>query len=445
MKKVFMSITLMLGLIILTACSLFGTKPGENDIVVWADATYWGGTNGELVTEFLEKYTEETEINVIFAPQADLDTRLRSAAQGGESPDVVIWDRWETTRYIREDRFVKINDYVTKDGIDLAEYQQEALSEMMMGDDVYGLPLDIDAWGFWVNKTALNEAGINKLPETWDELRTAAKAMTKYDDQGRMTRAGMNLNISGSFYSFLQTAGGEMLNEDGSRVAFNTESGAAVLQYLYDMIHVDGIYDRDFGAGSQGGGVDDPFLTGRLAIQSNSLLNGTSFYETYADGSFEYEFIPFPKGPSTELEIDGKVGEFAGGLMGGFGLAIPVTSTKQDGAWDLIKYWITDTDNAVAWSEISGLIPSKLSVIEDPAMLDIPNVRNVIEVLPYLKVRPSVEGYTSVETSVIMSKIEGFLFEGAYDRGNPTTRDKAQAALNDMEKLANEILEFTQS
>ena len=75
--------------------------------MIWANADYWGGTNGDIVTRFLDTYTEETGTRVIFAPQADLDTRLKSAAIDGESPDIVIWDRWETVRYIRENRFVK--------------------------------------------------------------------------------------------------------------------------------------------------------------------------------------------------------------------------------------------------------------------------------------------------------------------------------------------------
>lgn len=445
MKKIVVITMTLLMSLILTACGLLGDKVTDNDLVIWANADYWGGTNGEIVEEFLQLYTEETGVRVFFAPQADLDTRLKSAGIDGESPDLVIWDRWETVRYIREDRFVKINDYMDASGVSINEFQQEAAKEMMSGQDVYGLPLDVDAWGFWINKTLLAEAGITKLPRTWDEFQEAAIAMTEFQG-GTMTRAGMNLNISGLFYSFLQTAGGEILTTDANGKpipAFNSPYGEAVLTWFYEMVHTHKVYDFAFGSSSQGGSVDDPFLTQKVAMQANSLLNGSSFYETYSDGSFEYEFVPFPQGPSSALATEeNPAASNAGGLMGGFGLAIPVTSTKQDGAWELMKYWVADLDNVIKWSEISKLIPAKLEVINNPAMKDIPNVRNVIDVLDSLRTRPQTPGYTSVETGVIMPTIDGFLFEGAYDRGNPTTLDKVKAALAAMERQALEILEF---
>lgn len=444
MKKIFLVLTATLLTLTLTACGLFGTGPGENDLVIWANADYWGGTNGDVVIEFLETYTEETGIRVIFAPQADLDTRLKSAAIDGESPDVVIWDRWETVRYIAEDRFVRINDFMDASGVNIDEFQAEAAREMMSGSDIYGLPLDVDAWGFWINKTLLAEAGINALPTTWDEFEEAAIAMTKFEGD-KMVRAGMNMNISGLFYSFLQTAGGEILDLSGDtpQAAFNSPEGEAVLTWFYEMVNTHKVYDFEFGSSTQGGGVDDPFLTQRVAMQANSLLNGTSFYSTYSDGSFDYEFVPFPKGPSADLSTPtNPASSNGGGLMGGFGLAIPVTSTKHQAAWDLINYWVVEIENVERWAELSQLIPAKLEVINRPSMMDIPNVRNVLPVLDDLRARPQTPGYTSIETGVIMPLIDGFLFEGAYDRGNDTTLKKVQAALGAMERQANDILAF---
>ena len=371
-------------------------------------------------------------------PQSDLDTKLKSVANGAESPDVVIWDRWETVRYINEDRFVCIDDYMSESGVEADDFQQEALAEMSQDGKYYGIPLDIDVWGLWINVTALHEEGIQELPDTWDELRAAAIALTEKDASGKMTRAGMNMKISGSFYSFLLTAGGEILSEDETQFTVNNEYGRAALQFLWQLTNEDKVFDEALATGS---GASDPFLTGKIAIQVNSLLNGTNFYDQYSDGSFEYEFVPFPKGPSEEFTEEGNTANsHLGGMMGGFGLAIPVTSEKQDAAWDLINWWVCDTENAIEWSELSGLMPAKLEILESDRMKEIPNVRNTLEVLPYLKTRPTTAGYTAIETSVIMSKIDGLLFSNAY-RGT-TALDKINSCLADMEKAGNEILEF---
>lgn len=445
MKKIFSTIAILLLAITLAACNgddNGGDLGDENPerLVVWADNTYWGGENGKLVSAMLDEYEAETGIEVIYEAQPDLDNKLRGASLGGESPDLIIWDRWQTTMYINDGLLVNLDQFIKADAIDTNEYQQEALNEMIKDGSVYGFPLDIDAWGYWVNKTLLAEAGINELPSTWDELRTAAIALTKYDGSGNMTRAGINLDSPGAFFSYIQTAGGSVFT-DNDELNFNSAAGASVLTYWYDMIHVDKVFDKAFG--SSQGGADDPFVTQRFAIQSNSLLNGSQFYKTYIGDKFEYEFIPYPQGPSTEFATtENPAGTNHGGLMGGFGLAVPKTATYKKAAWNLIKWWITDTDNQVKWSEISGLIPAKLSIIEDPRMKEIPNVRNIIDSLPYIKARPKVSGYTSIETSVFMNKIGSLLFEGGYVRGNDTTAKRVQACLNDMEQTAQSILDF---
>lgn len=464
MKKLLGSILTLSLSLSLIACGPGGDEVSSDiasektpeKLVVWSDSTYWGGENGKLVAEMVKLYTEDTGIKVIYEAQPDLKSKLRGAAFGGESPDLIIWDRWETVSFINEGRLVNLDQFIEEDNINLQDYQQVALDEMTHDGSVYGFPLDIDAWGYWVNKTMINQVNVERkaaglpevkvLPSTWDELRETAKAATKYDANGKVIRAGVNLNSAGSFFSYMQTAGGNLLSYDENGYAtsaFNTEEGFSVLKYWYDMIHVDKVYDKALG--SSQGGADDPFVTQRFAIEINSLLNGTQFYKEYVKDAFEYEFIPFPKGPSTEFATATNLaGTNGGGLMGGFGLAVPATATYKRGAWDLIKWWITDSDKAMKWSEISNLVPAKLSIINDDRMKEIPNVRNILPVLADLKARPKVDGYPSVETSVFMAKITSLLFEDGYVRGNPTVDARIRACLADMEKTANEIFEFSQ-
>ena len=457
MRKLLGFITVLLLAVALVACD-GGTQGGEGDeevdkLTIWADSTYWGGENGKLVNEMVKLYQEETGIEVIYEPQPNLKDKMKGAKLGGETADVVIWDRWETVAFVDDDSLVDLKRYIEEDDINLEEYQQEALSEMIDGDGIYGLPLDIDAWGYWVNKTLVREANarlkaegkpeVQELPKPWDELRETAIATTKRDANGKMTVAGMNLDTAGSFYSYIQTAGGQMLKEEGgqTKAAFNTPQGRMVVQFWYDLIHEHKVFSQEL-LGT-GGGTDDPFVTQLVAIQSNSLLNGSRFYEQYVGDKFEYEFIPFPKGPSSDLALTPEdAGKYAGGLMGGFGLTVPSTSRKQRAAWNLIKWWITDTDKVIQWANISQLIPAKISVIEELKAENIPNVRNVLDVLPYLKVRPKAKGYPSVETAVVMGLIPTVLFGDGYLRGNDTPAKRINALLNDMEKQANETFIF---
>lgn len=459
MKKLFTLLTLLLFGVFLVACD-GDSGGGQGDetpdkLTVWADNTYWGGENEKLVKTMLADYEEETGIKVVYEALPNLRDAINASFLGGETADVIIWDRWETSSYVKEDKLVKLNKFLESDNINLEEYQQEALGEMMVADGVYGMPLDVDAWGYWVNKTkvraaneklkAAGEPEVQELPRTWDELRETAIATTEFDSSGKMTVAGLNVNTAGSFFSYMQTAGGELLtvDEKGSPISnFNNEYGRAVITYWYDLIHTHNVFEAGFT--STVGGADDPFIAQKIVIQANSLLNGSHYYNEYIGDQFEFEFIPFPKGPSSEFaEATGEeAGSNGGGLMGGFGLVIPDNSKSQKAAWNLIKWWITDTEKVVRWSEISQLIPAKLSVIEELKAKDIPNVRNVLEILPDLRVRPQVEGYTSVETGVFMAEIPTVLFADGYIKGNPTPAARINALLKAMERKANETFEY---
>lgn len=67
---------------------------------------------------------------------------------------------------------------------------------------------------FWVRRDLMREAGIDKIPETWDELRTACQAMQRGGVYGAplpFSRTGMT---SLTFIGFIHLAGGHVFTPD---------------------------------------------------------------------------------------------------------------------------------------------------------------------------------------------------------------------------------------
>jgi multiple sugar transport system substrate-binding protein len=62
--------------------------------------------------------------------------------------------------------------------------------DVLIGDQIYGLPLALDTMVLFYNKNFLNNAGIPQPPATWTEFREQVKKMTKQDKQGNITQAG---------------------------------------------------------------------------------------------------------------------------------------------------------------------------------------------------------------------------------------------------------------
>ena len=89
----------------------------------------------------------------------------------------------------------------------------------------YGLPfLEGSRASMYWNKTYFQEAGLSGPPATFPELIEAAKKLVKIDSQGRMTRSGISLRLSGQgsgigekFRYVLEAAGGSLIEQHGGR------------------------------------------------------------------------------------------------------------------------------------------------------------------------------------------------------------------------------------
>src|SRR5690606_35917297 len=106
------------------------------------------------------------------------------------------------------------------------------------------LPLEIDVAPLHVRVDLLREAGLD-LPQTWDELREAAKKVQNPPflygfglALGRSNDAESNLrNIIWSF-------GGQEFAEDGRTIVFDSPETRAAFQFVADMFKKDGTIPR---------------------------------------------------------------------------------------------------------------------------------------------------------------------------------------------------------
>lgn len=102
---------------------------------------------------------------------------------------------------------------------------------------LYALPTYVDMASFLaINLDALEEAGFDRPPETWDELREYAKAMTKPDRPGiafPATTAPVDINI---FEGLAYANGGRVFDEETGKVTLNDAGVVDALQFYVDLI-----------------------------------------------------------------------------------------------------------------------------------------------------------------------------------------------------------------
>ncbi len=384
------------------------SSSGSGDVV---ELTFWGDWGGEGQKQFetmVDAFNKsQDKIRVKYVLQQDMITKFLTAATSGGSPDVMFWDRWRTNLYAPKNVLHPIDEYMARDGISTADYYDEALKELSHDGKLYGLPLTVDARALFYNKKMFADAGLQP-PTNWEELATAAKALTKWNGD-KLEVAGFSLGDAGLFNMYHQQAGGQMLNASNDATDFNNDKGLSVLNLWDRMLNQDKVYKIGFEQGLGEG--TDAFVTGKLAMNYTGPWM-LSTYKKYGQ-DLDFGIIPPPAGPNGDK----------GSVMGGFGLVIGEGSKHKEEAWEFVKWWLANKDNVLLWAKTSLNIPGYKPALDDPFFKDDPSWQPFLDTLEFAKIRPQHPGYSIMEGDGLVPNLQLFL-EGKQDAA--TTLKKAQ-------------------
>lgn len=427
MKKwVSMLLTVFVAVSMLAGCGSKGTEGnastgdggGASDKPV--ELTFWGDWAGEGQKQFetmVDAFNKsQDKIRVKYVLQQDMITKfMTTATSGGASPDLVFWDRWRTSLYAPKNVFHPIDEFMEQDNINKDDFYAEALKELSYDGKLYGLPLTVDARALFYNKKILDDAGVAP-PINWDELEQAAIKTTKWNGD-KLEVAGFSLADVGLFNMYLQQAGGQMMDESGTKTNFNNEKGLAVLEFWDRLLQEDKVYKIGFEQGLGEG--TDAFVTGKLAMQ----YTGPWMLSTYKKYGKDLDFgvVTPPVGPNGDK----------GSVMGGLGLVIPEGSKHQREAWEFMKWWAANKDNALLWAKTSLNIPGYKPAIEDPFFQDDPLWRPFLETLEFAKIRAQHPGYSVMEDDGLIPNLQ--LFQ--------QNKLSAQDALNKSQQRGDQLLQ----
>lgn len=192
----------------------------KQTLTVWAM-----GAEGEKLGDVAKEYTKANpNVNVKVTPVGwDVaHQKLVSAAAAGTLPDIAQMGG----TYMGEFAEIGALEPVDTKVFDEKDFFPASWEQGVVDGEVYGVPWYVDTRVLYYRTDLAKEAGIDKAPATWSELRSAAEA---YQDKAG-TKWGLNIKPSGldtvqSFYPFLYSSGGEIIDKDGKAVI---DSPAAV-------------------------------------------------------------------------------------------------------------------------------------------------------------------------------------------------------------------------
>ncbi|MBN0046359.1 ABC transporter substrate-binding protein [Streptomyces actuosus] len=340
------------------------------------------------------------------------DDKINQALRtgGAKAPDVISsFTTNNVGKFCSSGALVDLDPFFRKAGIDPEKTFPEAMNEYTRFDgNRCTVPLLGDAYGLYYNKTAFAKAGITAPPKTWSEFEADAEKLTVPDGDS-YTQLGFMPDYHGwesttEHYlaqfspTYFDASGKSNLAEDP---AF--ERGFTLQKRLVDELGGFRKLERYRAKLGDEWGPEHPFHTGQVAMQ----LDGEWRLGMALDAKpgFEIGVAPLPV-PDDQADQYGK------GYITGTVAGIAATSTKQNAAWELVKYMTTDTDAVVGFSNAIHNVPSTLAALKSPKLKYDPRFKTFLDIAanPHSTTTPA-----SVNGGVYLVTIQQFGY--AYESG----------------------------
>lgn len=305
-----------------------------------------------------------------------------------------------------------------------ANYSPGSIAAVRVDDQLWGYPTEINTYQLIYNKKLLAEAGFDRPPETWAELREIACATTRRDETGQITQSGLivtpgwDSGVVHPFLALLWSNGGSYLDVASGRATFDSPAAVETLQLYRDLIERKCL-DLEMRL--------EDFINGRAGMIVMANWWRANLQSAFTDGYENVGVGPIPHGP----------GGNATTLQYNWLLAVNGQSPQADAAWKLAQ-WLNSPAGVGEPSpigtfliEANGAIPSRLSDQEALAAQYDDFLRGFIEMAQSAQPEPVVAGGQEIK-SALQSEIEAVWF------GQKAPADALAAAAAEANRILQE-------
>lgn len=349
-----------------------------------------------LIEQFEAENPDITVVQTTF-PYADYRTKVAAAIPAGQGPDVVqLFYGW-------------LNDYVEAELItplptdvfppDQIRAEFFPMVQAMEKDGAYmALPTAVRSLALFYNTRLFEEAGIEGPPTTLDELVETAKALTKTDASGNITQVGITSGMNAQDHHWwrevlVRQFGGDPYTDDYQSVTYNSDAGAAALQWYYELEAVHKVTKFGF--------MDEPqaaFKAGRAGMHIDGSFRIGALDKTRG---LEWAVAELPAGP------DGTKSNYSSYWVNA--ITSKAEGEKKEAALKFLAFITSDAAMQI-WLDTVGELPAKPSAGLTDANKSDPVFGPFISGLGYAKT--TIFANESGQRQVIMDAMQRMLLEG---------------------------------
>lgn len=192
-----------------------------------------------LITKF-EKQNPDINVKQVTFPYAQYRTKIAAAMSANQGPDVLqLYYGW-VPDYYSAGLIQPISDkYISVKEIDEQFYP--IVKSMKLEGQYYALPTAVRSLALFWNKKLFKEAGLTTPPKTIEELIEVSQKLTKRDDNGNLTQAGMTVDLAGQDHNWwrevlVRQMGGDPYLNDYKTVNYNNKAGEEAFELLTGLV-----------------------------------------------------------------------------------------------------------------------------------------------------------------------------------------------------------------
>lgn len=409
MKKAILGTIACVTLLTLSGCGSNGTKQssgdgGDDKVTVWY---YWEAkAHQENLNKMIEKYNnsqDKIDVEAKYIPFADFKKQLSIGASASELPDIVIQDAPDMASYASMGIYADITDKISNwDFID--QYYEGPMESTKLDGKTYGIPFGSNNLALYYNEELLDKAGVEP-PQTWEELKSVGKQLTKDNVTGFAFSALQNEEGTFNFMPWVWSAGGDF-DKMGSSESIKS------LTFVKDLVD-EGVMTKEATNWTQGD-VASQFMSGNVAMMINGPWQIPGIEKEAPDMKWDVVNIPKDK-------------EFASALGGeNFGI---INGNQVDESLDFVKFM---SEHTMEYINDFGFISSRKDIAEKQFTDDVnPAYQKFADMLKFSKSRGPHPRWPEISDAISMAFSESIT-------GTETPERAAEKAQETIDSILSE-------
>lgn len=312
---------------------------GDGEIVEVEIWEYFEDLEHEYFTDIMNKWGEENgyRFKIVQYPYGDLNKQYTLGMVSGELPDLTMINNCDTASYVEMGMLQDITDQVETWG-ETENFYETSLNTTTIEGKLYGLPYNSNCLALYYDEDQLKAAGV-EVPKTWDELASAAKALTQGSQYGFALSLVNNDEGTFQYFPFLYSSGADMYS-------MGSDEAISSMQFLKNMIDA-GSMSSEVINWSQAD-VCQQFMQGNAAMMINGPWQVPTLEGNVPEKNWKCAPIPIDKEQASAL--------------GGEGFSI-VKGADVEKIWPVMEFMM-DKDTLADWDHAVGKLPPRKDAVD---------------------------------------------------------------------------------